>query len=256
MEDQQPNTQEDLLPAYAFGITDPEESQQVEALLLQSAVFQEERDSYQVLAKAMLHSAPPIEPPPELWQQILASTNRQRWILPLMAGAAIVLLTAINIITVQRIANLQEGHIDLNEQLNTQLDLLTIVTNDHHIRFDLVNAQAFSTEAVSGFIVCHPEETATFMQVEALPVLDKNMAYQVWLVAEDGTRDSGGLFRVNTQGEAIYVFDAPQTMDTYAYIGITAEPQKGSDGPTSDPVMRGTLYDDDKALDEFYFEEG
>ena len=239
MEEQQRNThttQDDLLPAYAFGITDPEESQEVEALLLQSPELQGELESYQVLVEAMLYSAPLMEPSPELRQQILAATDVnnpidwRRWILPLLAGAAILILAVVNFITFQRVANLEDNHTGLSKQLSSQRDLLQIVANDQHFRFDMMSAQDESIEAVSGFIVCHPEETAMYMQVEALPALDKDMAYQVWLVEEDGTRDSGGLFRVNAQGDAVYVFDAPQSMGKYAYIGITAEPQKGSDG--------------------------
>ena len=70
--------------------------------------------------------------------------------------------------------------------------------------------------------------------VDNLPVLSGNQDYQLWYINGEGAV-SAGIFDSSGDGTAWRVLDG--TMHAGDQVGVTVEPQGGSDQPTSNPIV-------------------
>jgi anti-sigma-K factor RskA len=77
--------------------------------------------------------------------------------------------------------------------------------------------------------------------VENLPVLPSDRAYQVWAVAPGGGPVGIGLFTVDATGASSVSLSLPSTLTNPRTIAVTVEPANGSPGPTSPIVLIGRL---------------
>jgi anti-sigma-K factor RskA len=66
-----------------------------------------------------------------------------------------------------------------------------------------------------------------------LPTPAKGMCYQVWRVADDGSKESAGVFTPDADGRVAVVLDAASGAESFV---ITVEPPGGSPKPTGDMV--------------------
>lgn len=91
-----------------------------------------------------------------------------------------------------------------------------------------------------GFIYTDPESNVALVITYAMPTLQPNQRYQIWL-RTGNERDSGGLFTVDARGYGQLLIRAPAPLSKYQTVGITAEPYDGSSGPTSTAVVGGSI---------------
>ena len=73
-----------------------------------------------------------------------------------------------------------------------------------------------------------------------LPPLSQGMAYQLWLRRGE-YRISGGVFKVDESGSGMLIFTTTEPIGTFEAMGITPEPEGGSEGPTAPPVVTGAI---------------
>lgn len=71
-----------------------------------------------------------------------------------------------------------------------------------------------------------------FFRAENLPDLAPDRAYQLWVVAEDGSVSSAGVLSVR-DGESTSLVQGSEGVG----MAVTVEPEAGSEQPTSDPVV-------------------
>jgi anti-sigma-K factor RskA len=71
-----------------------------------------------------------------------------------------------------------------------------------------------------------------FFRAEDLPDLAADRAYQLWVVAEDGSVSSAGVLSVR-DGESTSLVQGSEGVG----MAVTVEPAAGSEQPTSDPVV-------------------
>jgi anti-sigma-K factor RskA len=71
-----------------------------------------------------------------------------------------------------------------------------------------------------------------FFRAEDLPDLAADQAYQLWVVAEDGSVSSAGVLSVR-DGESTSLVQGSEGIG----MAVTVEPEAGSEQPTSDPVV-------------------
>lgn len=261
-----PKEIEELIPAYGMGMTDSNESRQVEAFLRDNPEWQAEVDSYKELAGDFLEELPQMEPPAHLLNQIIQMTEpislaaeptnvtkiqprprifsaQNRWWLAAVAG-----LISIMGFLMLMYTDLRRQNDELNAQLNVQVALLQSAARDELISFSLQSTDD-QDERRGGVILCNPDERAGIVRTWRFPPLEENQVYQVWLLHGE-ERDSGGTFEVDADGRSEFILYTPYEMSNYSYIGITVEPMGGSDAPTSNPVVRGRLYVTPPATDE------
>lgn len=239
----------ELLPAYGFGITDAEETRLVEQLLPLCPEVAAELDDYETLSDAMLFSAPPLQPPAHLLTQIMDAAAkpaapvvvlpRRRWLIPAAAAAVIVLLL-INIGLILQLTSSVNENTRLAGQVNVQTAMLSLAATDRLLKFELTDQREEGD--ARAVVLCNPEETVVLVQAENFPPLPPEMAYHIWLW-RDEQKTSGGWLRVNEEGQGTLVFNAPQEMGLYQYIGLSPEPL-GNKEVEFEPLVKGQLYKD------------
>lgn len=93
----------------------------------------------------------------------------------------------------------------------------------------------------SGYIVLDPESDQAVLAVSELEPLSTDFTYQLWLIRDDETRVSAGIFDSDPEGNSTHIF-ATETFNTFEAIGVSIEPAGGSEQPTGATVMRTVLY--------------
>ncbi len=247
----------ELLPAYALGIVDHDEQAEVERLLAECPDYIDELATYQALHDALLQEVPQIQPPAHLKTQIMqqvtgvgiipsqpitpvsnnATDSRVRL---LLVAAAVMILVFVGIVAALLD---QTSHNKLSE---AEIAMQTLLKRQDVAKFDLVDVREEQHDTpLQGVVLCHPDERLVLIQVEGFPLLQANEVYQIWLWQGDARID-GGTFRVDEEGNGIILFNAPEDMINYDYVGIIRTEAPGSLSPTGMPTARAQLYADQR----------
>jgi len=256
-----------LIPAYALGATDPEETRLVQRGLARCPDAALALADYTDMAEQMLFSAPPVIAPDPLAQRLQAALSPQSaptptpaqrrparterkpqglsrlWTFPglgfVAAALALLLLVTSNFYWANRYNDLAVQQSFLQRQLQEQTTLITFLRVGQMERRELASATGGLPES-RAVLMYQPESPQALLYAEDLPPLSADQVYQLWLVQGE-TRISGGLFRVDSSGYGLLLIDAPLGLGSYDRMGVTPEPAGGSPGPTAPAVVRGTF---------------
>lgn len=216
---------EELLPAYYLGLTDPDETALVEAMLVDEP---EEAADYRALAEALLLAVPPVAPPPHLRANLMKATRspvqfswRERLLL-LGAAVMFMVLFAFNLFTLAQLNGLQQ-------QVNEREALLRQFANQDIVTFTLVD-QRNTSQAAWGEVLCNPEETVGIIRVENFPAQAESVPIWLW---QNGERIQAGTLEIDDTGAGTAVVHAPERFGNYRYAVV------------GDAVLRAALYSDD-----------
>lgn len=91
-----------------------------------------------------------------------------------------------------------------------------------------------------GQVILNPDNTRAYLIVNNLAPLTGDQVYQVWLT-RDGQRDNAGTFTVDSKGHALVRIWASKPWSSYQEIGVTLEPGRGSQWPTTPCLIGGPL---------------
>jgi hypothetical protein len=197
-----------------------------------------ELNAFQNVANQVALAAPEAIPSENLRRRFvdrigeIKSTRRQREavraprrLIPMggLIGALLIfVLLASNLLLWQRLNNL--------EVLSGPLGMRAIT---------LQNTE--SAPAASGFVIVSSDGLEGVLVVDELPTLEANYEYQLWL-EKNGNITSGAVFPVDETGYRGLRIEAPQSLLSYSSVRITIEPVGGSDSPTGDTVLNGSLF--------------
>lgn len=234
---------EGLIPAYALGATDPDESQVIEAHLRSCSLCRALLVEHRNLVDDLLFAMSPMSAPvgiTERMQRRLASTKPSRtprpWWTRLRTGllvptlaAAIVLLVGTNVYWLGRTN-------ELERRVATPTSVFDGLSDA-----PAVYLQADPSAAKEqGVVYTSTDGAVALVCVYDMPALPADKTYQVWLL-KDGSRESGGVFNVTDDGFGLLVVRPQDSLGGYDSLGITVEPAGGSPAPTSPHVLRGSL---------------
>lgn len=262
----------ELIPAYAFGLADPQEAALVEVSLPHCPDLVAELESYTALAVPLAASVAQIAPPPGLYAKLMSAAEQSRQSAPsvaqshpapmpinvtplptqqadrphgsrlvvvaaaLVAIAAVLALFAFNIVALTNALSSQE---QLNDRLEAQTAMLALFAKDEVLQFEMRDPQN-AENPTRAVVLCHPEETVAVVRAENFPQVEDS--YPVWLW-DSGRRISGGTLRVGQDGRGTLVLQAPLPLKNYDYIGI-GQPIS-ADPPAT--MLRGALYPTEEA---------
>jgi anti-sigma-K factor RskA len=234
---------EGLIPAYALGAVDPDESRAVEAHLRACATCRGLLVEYRELGGDLLFAAPPMAAPAGITERMrerLAPSRheaapsawwtrlRGAFLVPALS-AAVLLLVLTNVYWFGRV-----NHLD--HQVAEQASLVASLAN--------APATALRGEAsapyAQGVVYASTSGQAALLCVYGMPALPSDKAYQLWLI-KDGKRESGGVFQVSDKGFGFLMVKPAHPLTDYSAVGITIEPIGGSLAPTSPRVLGGNL---------------
>jgi anti-sigma-K factor RskA len=234
----------ELLPAYALGSLDEEETVRVSEHLARCPTCRTELQPYLAVADQLALAAREVVPPARVkqqlmrrigrlraateptlrsgwWQQLAGLFRRPARAWALTSLILIVALAASNIWIWQRLDRSGEGN---------KADGMQVVA---------LAPTSAAPDATGRLVISMDGEYGTLV-VDGLPALDAGHQYQLWLI-RDGQRVSGGVFSVSQSGYAALEISAPEPLASYPSVGITVEPAGGSPGPTGEKVLGGSL---------------
>jgi anti-sigma-K factor RskA len=236
-----------LIPEYALGSLEEEDTRHVTEHLAGCSVCREELAAYQKVADRLLLAVPEQTPSVELKARLkerihqLAkdasrpvetkrSAQPSRWRIPqrlipvgTFAGLLVILLLAIS-----------------NLMLWQRLNRLEVISGPLGMRAIVLQNTSAALDA-SAFVVMGADGENGVLVVDHLPPLKESQEYQVWLV-KDGVRTSGGTFAVDEDGYRGLRLEAPESLLTYSDVYVTVEPAGGSAEPTGTQVLMGSLF--------------
>jgi anti-sigma-K factor RskA len=230
----------DLIPAYVLHTLDEEDARRVAAHLATCQNCQDVLAAYEGVAAKLATTVPLVEPPGHLKGRLMARVRPEapappdpplswwgrvkaglRFAAPVWAPVSAALILALLI-----------GNLLLWQQVRQSA------------RQEVVAVALTGTDAApeaNGVLVLTSKRPDGVLLVSNLTPLSDEQQYQLWLIAEDGSRDSGAVFSVAADGRAEVDVSGRKALPDYAAFGITVEPAGGSPGPTGQQVLGSGL---------------
>jgi anti-sigma factor RsiW len=228
--------------AHALGALTPCEAAALEAHLAVCPAGQHESRAYQALGDGLLHAVAERTPPARVRAGLIAALGEQRRGAPAprrfsfaRAGAlaGLVLVVGVSLGLISQVIALRLQVNALGDQLRTNQTALALVA------YPGARSLPVEGENAGGTIVIDNDQRVGVLIAWGLPPLEGSRAYQIWLVAPDGTRTSGGTFAVTrAMPYTSVVFRAEAPMSSFRGLGVTIEPTGGSPAPTGPRVLR------------------
>lgn len=231
----------ELLPAYALGALEADETQLVTEHVTGCYLCRKELQSFQEVADQFSLMLPEARPSHALRGRLMEQiktpspmakqpARAERWRRParwlpagLVAGLLLIFFLGLsNFLLWQRLNNL--------EVLTGPLGMRAIT---------LQNTPA--ARGASGFVIMGADGNNGVLVVDKLPPLDATREYQAWLV-RDGKYTNSVVFAVDESGYRGARLTAPESLLTYSSLEITVEPAGGSVSPTGEAVLKGSLF--------------
>jgi anti-sigma-K factor RskA len=243
-------TLRDELPGYSLGTLEPPASARIERHLGECAECRQLLHEYEEVMRLLPLGLPRTEPSPaarrELFHRVrtdVATSKRQaahgwwpRFRLHALTAAVVVLAVFGGALFWTQTDGDDSG--DGDDAAAIVADLRT--SPDTQI-IPMLGSEA-APQAVAQLFF-QPGETRAGLVVSGLPPLPDNRAYQLWFVHPNETRYDGGVFNVDSGGQAMVVIEAPADYAPGWRCGVTEEPAGGSDHPTGRNVMLGSYTD-------------
>lgn len=238
---------QEMLPAYALGALEGDDAARTEAHLTTCDTCPSVLEQYRSVAVALAASPPSARPPRDLkartMQRVLAAEKprtparaaartilpkSRSWFVPALVGAALVFALAALGMDVWQ-------NLELGRQIQSQRDMMTVLAYEQGTA-QVVRGTSQAPDSV-GRLYLDTDSTVAALVTVNMPPLPGNRVYQVWLTSADGHKASGGVFQIDAEGNGLLLVRAPQRLNNYVQVGVTAEPAGGSSAPTAEPVL-------------------
>ncbi len=247
----------ELIPEYAFGLTDPEQTRFVEANLSTCTDAAAELADFQRMQAEMRADVAQIEPPLALESKLMAAiaepaSKPTPVILPdnpprrrsipvgwLVAAAAIIVLLLTNGYWLTRVNDLNQQQAQLIAQQPSNDHPAFVLTSTSGLRWVRL-PPAEETADTSAFMMWNAESKIGLLYAHGFPKLAVGKSYQLWLTRGE-TRKGVGTFVVDENGQGALLFSSETPIDEFTWARITDEPENGSPQPTGPIVVIGKL---------------
>ncbi|MBI2855247.1 MAG: anti-sigma factor [Chloroflexi bacterium] len=269
---------EELMPAYLLGALEEREKAELEAHISEcpscSALFHE----HSAMTAMLSGTGEPVSPPPELRQRLMESlgtqappwtqaperhrggivvTVRRSHVALAVAAMAISLavLGAGTLLTWGELRELKADDSQRSESLQSQMhqveeenQKLSEMLLDQWALVYMAAIPGKSTIMLEGeeaspqsrgMLMVSPTGTWGILAALRLEPLPDDRAYQLWLITDDNSRTSGGVFTVDDTGYGLLEIRSQTPLTAYQALGVSVEPATGSPGPTGVKVLGG-----------------
>lgn len=251
------DTIRELVPEYAFGLTDPEQTRLVRSNLASCPDAATTLAEYDQLKAYLRQSVPPMEPPPALRARLMTAIKapsgaaaataataaparkfprlrgvQRGW---LAAGIAILFLVISNLYWLARTNDLSTA----KGQTAIQNTAGFTATSTDGLRLVKLPSTPQGNEAWA-IMMWNADSQIGLLCAWKLPKLTVGKTYQLWLTRGE-EKISAGTFKVDPDGKGILIFTVVQPIDKFTWARITAEPESGSDSPSEIVFVNGKI---------------
>jgi len=248
MSNEHSNSYREDITAYALGILDVDEVKSLESHLKDCQDCQSELVDYRSLKTGLLQAVPPKAPPPQLRRKLAAQLPSQRTrplgllatifsqpsLVQVAMAVAVVFLLGVNIYSNMQIRELQQQQIALAERLSNEQAAIAMLA---YPNTQTLNVSA-DVQNLTGTMLLDEDKSTAVLVLWNLPQLEENQTYQIWLIGANDERTSGGLFvPVLDQAYTTTTIQSPVSTGQYVGVGVTVEPDGGSEATTGPRVL-------------------
>lgn len=274
-----PESIEDLFPFYALGTLSEAERAQVEAYVAGHPEARRTLEAMVSAAARLPEQVPAVPPSAELKQKLMARVTpdarkrreagwrealRGRWspafvfaslLLAVVTGAwALALNSEVARLRVEaqslrdqlaaqqalaeQVARLQTETAALRQQLQSQNQVIVQISSPGARALSIAGTE--HQPNAYGQLIANPERGTALLVVSGLAPLQPGRTYQFWLI-QGQTPVSAGVFVVDEQGQAIVPLNPNAPPISFDAMGVSIEPEGGSEQPTGDIVMLGEI---------------
>jgi len=238
-----------LIPEYAFGLTEPDDTRLVESSLASCPEAAADLAAFREMQHEMRLGVPQMEPPAGLADRLLAATTeptsapeRARrlpfhpaW---LAAAAAMLAVIITNVYWFMRVEAVIRQNDELAAMIGGQGDNAFVLTSTHDLRW--VRLPSETNAETNAFMMWNGASDTGLLYVRGFPRLEPGKTYQLWLTRGE-ERVNAGTFQVDEEGSAALLFHTDEPIDDYTWARVTDEPADGSEQPTGNVVVHGAL---------------
>jgi hypothetical protein len=230
----------DMYELYALGVLEAEEKAEIDAHLARGCVDCRRGLADALAFNAMLLGIGPAENPRrQLRHRLLASIGYERpgWFWTGVLAASLMLALAVWMGTQER---------ERSNQLADARQQLMQVTGE---RDNLNQAVRFLSDPETrpasfgrgqqapprGYVFLHPQ-LGVMLIASNLPAAGAGKAYEMWVLPKTGAPRPAGLFQSDGM-RGLHILAGPLDLDAVNAIAVTLEPEAGSPGPTTTPII-------------------
>lgn len=243
-------TIQDLIPAYAFGLTTADEARLVETHLSACPEAAAQLTDYRRMQDNLRAAVPQVEPPPGLEDRLMAAVaaaeqpsrrrpqiHRAWWV----AAAALVALVVSNVFWLTRSSSPPPVRTSESNSVPVlvQGDSSFVLTSSREIRWVRLPPSKQYADA-SAVLMWNVESEIGLLYVRGFPRPAVGRTFQLWLTRGE-EKLNAGTFQVDETGSGALLFDVTEAIDKYTWARITEEPENGSTQPGDSVVVVGEL---------------
>lgn len=237
----------ELIPGHALDALDPGEHSLVQQHLSSCPDCSQALAAQREVVEGLLHAPPPSRPPAQLRERVLsalpdraparslvkpAARSWLRWV----GAAAAVGLLLVNTALLLELRGLRSQQSELQTMVDRNQMALAVQS------YPGSQAVEFQADEVFGTFVYDPGRSVSVLYAWGLQPLPEGRVYQAWFTDAEGQRVTGGVFAAqDPEAFTIVVLWAPTQIGDYQRVGVTVEPQGGSDAPSGSPVLTAEL---------------
>jgi len=134
---------------------------------------------------------------------------------------------------------LSDNYADLDESTLVAREIMSILTSPSVHTVAIPGNPETQPEAAGQFVVDASSNTAILI-VTGMGPLPENSVYQVLLI-QGSEHETAETFVVDTQGESVLIVSSENPLGTFDAVGVSIEPEGGSDQRTGEVVLLGSL---------------
>ena len=255
---------EELLPFYALDALTDEEKELVEAYLVEHPEARAQVDELQSVTDAIPYGVLPVEPQRRLKDALMArvavdqrssaseqkqasNPREKRWanLFPAFSFAVATIAVVWAVILNIQLSQLRNDVSALGEALVAQSNSLELI----NAKLPQTPVSAAVTVSLKGTdvqpqaqgqLIADPNSQSAVLVIVGLDQLEPGRTYQVWLI-DGGGPQSAGLLTVDENGQGVLIVTSELSIGSFQALGISVEPDGGSQQPTGDIVVLSEL---------------
>ena len=127
----------------------------------------------------------------------------------------------------------------LQQKLLSQNEMIALLTGPERREIPIAGTDQ-QPDALATLLVGGANQGDAILIASNLPQLPPGSIYEFWLIGSQGPVPSG-LFQVDEKGQGILFVHSQVPVFSYDAVGVSIEPERGSEQPTGDIVLLGEL---------------